>query len=74
MPRKAVKRFFHKPLLHNFKGVKNMNTPWMLITGCTIIGWIIPEAFAAFGKCSSVPAVMNLLSAIAFGFIAASFV
>lgn len=51
-----------------------MNTPWMLIAGCSIFGFLIPESFVAFGKCVRVPFMMNVLSAFAAGLIAASFV
>ena len=51
-----------------------MTTPWMLIAGCSIFGFLIPESFVAFGKCTKVPFMMNVLSAVASGLIAASFV
>ena len=50
-----------------------MNTPWMLITGCSIFGYLLPEVLAAFGNIK-VPLGMNVLSAVSCGLIAASFV
>ena len=49
-----------------------VHTPWMLITGCAIAGWIAPEFMAAILK-RSIPATLNVLGAIAGGLIAASF-
>ena len=48
-------------------------TPWMLITGCAIVGWLAPEIFAAILK-RGIPMMMNILGATAFGLIAASLV
>jgi hypothetical protein len=48
-------------------------TPWMLITGCAIVGWLAPEIFAAILK-RGIPIMMNILGATAFGLIAASLV
>lgn len=50
-----------------------MNTPWMFITGCTLIGWILPEILAAMMR-KPVPAALNVIAATACGLIAASFV
>jgi hypothetical protein len=54
------------------KGQK-MNTPWMFVTGCAMIGFLLPESLAAFGK-GRVPIGMNMFSAAAVALIAASFV
>jgi len=45
----------------------------MLITGCSILGFHLPEILAAWMK-KPVPLAMNLLTATACGLIAASFV
>ena len=50
-----------------------MNTPWMFVTGCALIGFLLPETLVAFGKVR-VPLLVNMLSALAVGLIAASFV
>ena len=51
----------------------NIETPWMLITGCAILGFLLPELLAAIGKVR-VPIMMNVYSAIACGLIAGAFV
>lgn len=51
-----------------------MNSPWMFITGCMILGWLLPEAFVAFGRINLVPIAMNILTALACGLIAGSFI
>lgn len=50
-----------------------MNTPWMFITGCSMIGYLLPEILAAWIK-RPVPLAMNIFAATACGLIAASFV
>lgn len=50
----------------------NVTTPWMLITGCTIVGWLLPEILAAIAKVN-VPIPMNFLGALAGGLIAGAF-
>lgn len=50
-----------------------VETPWMLTTGSTMLGFLLPEFFAAIGKVQ-VPIVMNVYSAIACGLIAGAFV
>jgi hypothetical protein len=51
----------------------NIETPWMLITGCAMLGYLLPEVLGAFGKVR-VPMSMNLFSAIACGLIVGAFV
>lgn len=51
----------------------NIETPWMLITGCAMIGYLLPEVLVAIGKVR-VPLAMNVYSAIACGLIAGAFV
>lgn len=51
----------------------NIENPWMLIAGCTLMGYLLPELLAAFGKVR-VPIMMNVYSAIACGLIAGAFV
>ena len=50
-----------------------VETPWMLIAGSTMLGYLLPEFFAAFGKVR-VPIMMNVYSAIACGLIVGAFV
>lgn len=50
-----------------------MSHPWLFVSGCVLLGWLLPEIGMIFGKIR-VPALMNLISAIACGLIAASFV
>lgn len=50
-----------------------MHTPWMLVLGCSIVGWIAPELFAPIMK-RGIPLGMNVLGAIAGGLIAGAFV
>ena len=50
-----------------------VETPWMLITGSTMLGFLFPEFFAAFVK-ARVPIVMNVCFAIACGLIVGAFV
>lgn len=50
-----------------------IETPWMLVTGCAIVGWIAPELLAAILK-RPVPVTFNLLGAIAGGLISGAFV
>ena len=51
----------------------SMTTPWMLVAGCVIIGWLLPEILAAFSS-RRIPWTMNALAALAAGLIAGSFV
>jgi len=51
----------------------NIETPWMLIAGCTMLGYLLPEVLAGLGKVR-VPISMNLFSAIACGLIVGAFV
>lgn len=50
-----------------------VTTPWMLVCGCVIVGWLVPELLAAILK-RPVPIMMNVIGAIAGGLIAGSFV
>jgi len=50
-----------------------MQTPWMFMTGCAIVGWIVPEVIGAFGKVR-IPIGMNVIAAIAGALISGSFV
>jgi hypothetical protein len=50
-----------------------VETPWMLITGCAIVGWIAPEIFAVILK-RPIPVGLNVLGAIAGALIAGAFV
>lgn len=50
-----------------------MAHPWMLVIGSAILGWLLPEILAVFGKVN-IPIAFNLLSMIAFGLIVGSFV
>lgn len=50
-----------------------MNHPWMLITGCSMLGYLLPEILAAHMK-APVPIMMNVITSTACGLIAASFV
>jgi hypothetical protein len=45
---------------------------WLFISGCTIVGFIIPEFIAMSGV--RVPLGLNLLGAAALALISASFV
>lgn len=47
-----------------------MQTPWMLMTGCGIVGWLLPE-FLHRGK---IPVGINILGAAAGALISGSFV
>lgn len=49
-----------------------IHTPWMFSIGCTIIGWMAPELFAAILK-KPIPMAMNVMGAIAGYLIATSF-
>ena len=49
-----------------------MNNPFMFIIGVTILGWLFPEIFTARNR--DIPVLMNILSTIAFLFIAVSLV
>ena len=51
----------------------SIGTPWMLVTGCVIVGWIAPEILAAILK-RPIPVMLNVLGAIAGGLIAGAFV
>ena len=51
----------------------SVTTPWMLVTGCVIVGWIAPEILAAILK-RGIPVMLNVLGAVAGGLIAGSFV
>ena len=51
----------------------SVTTPWMLVTGCVIVGWIAPEILAAILK-RPIPAMLNVLGAVAGGLIAGAFV
>lgn len=51
----------------------SVTTPWMLVTGCAIVGWLAPELFAAILK-RPIPMSLNVLGAIAGGLIAGAFV
>ena len=50
-----------------------VENPWMLIAGCALMGYLLPELLAAFGKVR-VPIIMNVYSAIACGLIVGAFV
>jgi hypothetical protein len=50
-----------------------MNSPWMLVIGCAIVGWLLPEFRAAIMK-RPIPMGMNVLGAFAGGLIAGAFV
>jgi len=49
-----------------------MQTPWMLITGCAMIGWLVPEFIAAIAKVTT-PWMMNVMAAVGFALIAGAF-
>lgn len=49
-----------------------METPWMFVAGCTLLGFIAPEFMAVFKL--RAPLGLNLLSAAAAGLVAAAFV
>lgn len=51
----------------------SVTTPWMLIAGCSMIGFLLPEVLAAFGKVR-IPLAMNVCSAVACGLITGAFV
>jgi formate-dependent nitrite reductase membrane component NrfD len=51
----------------------NIATPWMLVTGCVLVGWVVPEFLAAIGK-REAPTGLNVLCAVAGGLIAGAFV
>lgn len=52
-----------------------MNTPWMLITGASLIGFVFPDFLYILGNGRVRPPIgENILCAIAFGLVAASFV
>ena len=40
----------------------SVTTPWMLVTGCVIVGWIAPEILAAIMK-RQIPAMLNVMGA-----------
>lgn len=50
-----------------------VTTPWMLITGCAIVGWLLPETFAAIMN-RPISFLMNILGALAAGLISGAFV
>ena len=50
-----------------------VETPWMLITGCAMLGYILPEVLAAFNKELRAP-ILTVYSAIACGLIVGAFV
>lgn len=50
-----------------------MQTPWMLVAGCSIVGWFVPEVIAVIGK-TRIPVGMNVLAAVAGALISGSFV
>ena len=50
-----------------------VETPWMLITGSTMLGFLLPEFFAVLGK-TRAPITMNVYSAIACWLIVGAFV
>ena len=49
-----------------------MNDPWMLMTGCAIVGFLLPD-FLLTGK-ARIPVGVNLLGALAGALISGSFV
>jgi len=51
----------------------SVTTPWMLVTGCVIVGWVAQEILAAIMK-RPIPAMLNVMGAVAGGLIAWSFV
>lgn len=50
-----------------------MDKAWMLVTGCAMIGWAVPEFIGAAVR-ARVPVGVNVLCAIAAGLLAAYFV
>lgn len=50
-----------------------MQTPWMLMTGCGIVGWLLPEVLSVFGK-ARIPVMMNVLGATSGVLISGAFV
>ena len=51
----------------------NDMNPYMLMSGCAIVGWLLVEVFAVFGK-AKIPAGMNILGAAAGALISGAFV
>lgn len=49
-----------------------MQNPWMLVVGCGIIGYFLPEIFNIWKL--RVPGMMNILCGVAVALIAGSFV
>jgi len=50
-----------------------MNYPWMVIAGSWLIGWLLVEVLAVFGKCR-IPLPMNFMGALACALIAGGLV
>lgn len=50
-----------------------VENPWMLISGCTILGYLLPSVLEAIEKVKF-PLAMRVYSAIAFGLIVGAFV
>lgn len=50
-----------------------MNHPYLMITGVAMLGYLLPEVLAAFGKVR-VPHAMNIYSGIGCALICASLV
>ncbi len=61
------------PPTHTERKQMIVANPWMLVTGCVIVGWLAPEIFAAILK-RGIPVMLNILGAIAGGLIAGAFV
>jgi hypothetical protein len=52
-----------------------MNHPWLFVAGVSMLGWFLPEVLiVCTSKRISVPLLMNVVTAIAAGLIAAAFV
>lgn len=50
-----------------------MSQPWMLMTGCAMFGYLLPEVLLIY-RDVRVPVMMNLLSSLAAFLVSGSFV